>query len=237
MKNTCFIIGLSYWLVSALCASPKFYFQFPGIDKMQDSIPITYLAVGDSYTIGESVAVQDRFPNQTVQLLRAKGIQVEEPEIIARTGYTCANIIKALEKSSKHNNYQLMTILAGVNDQFQGYDTADYRIQFTKLLKLALEKVNGHSNKIFVLSIPDYSVTPFGKGNKKTQQEIGYFNAINKQVSQHLGMHYVDISFISKQAANDPLLTAMDGLHPSHNQYQLWSQLLMEAIISKRIWM
>ena len=194
-----------------------------------DSTPAkTYLALGDSYTIGQSVATNQRFPVQTVELLSILGIKMKQPDIIATTGWTTANLNSTLINNSPANTYDFVTLLIGVNNQYQGRSQEEYRVQFTELLSKAVFYAGNKKRRVFVLSIPDYSVTPFAQNSDtaKIAREINEFNAINKQITDSAGISYLDITPISREARNNPSLIATDGLHPSGLQYQRWAALL-----------
>ncbi len=188
----------------------------------------TYLALGDSYTIGESVAVQDRFPNQVVKLLHDVNVNIADPKIIATTGWTTHNLISALDANPPQNNYSLVSLLIGVNNQYQGRGIDEYRTEFTLILSRAIQYAENNKNRVFVLSIPDYSVTPFAATYDPTRitQAIDAFNHVNMEVSQQLGVAWIDITGISQEAKTDPLLIAGDGLHPSGKQYKRWADIL-----------
>jgi lysophospholipase L1-like esterase len=186
----------------------------------------SFLALGDSYTIGESVSIAERFPAQTAVLLRAKGIAVKDPVYIARTGWTTTDLKNAIASSTLTPPYDIVTLLIGVNDQYQGMDTAGYRTRFTQLLQKAIELAGNKTDHVYVLSIPDYGVTPFGGGSARISKEIDDFNMINKEITLAYGVRYVDITPISKKAANDQSYTAGDGLHPSGKQYGEWGLLI-----------
>lgn len=187
----------------------------------------TYLALGDSYTIGQSVFEAERFPNQTVSILRAQNIKINDPKIIATTGWTTKNLLDALNATSNlPTNYDVVSLLIGVNNQYQGKSIDEYKIEFTSLLNRAIQYTANKPTHVFVLSIPDYSVTPFASGSNKPKiaSEIDQFNAENKRISLALGVNYLDITPISREP--DPALIASDGLHPSGKQYKSWTDLL-----------
>ena len=192
----------------------------------------TYLALGDSYTIGESVSAADRFPDQAVSLLRARNIKINDPKIIATTGWTTQDLINALDADPLKNNYDIVSLLIGVNNQYQGRSIDEYKIEFTLLLNRAIRYAGNNAMHVFVLSIPDYSVTPFAQNadGAKISEEIDQFNSVNKMISSQLGANYIDITPISREVKNDPSLIAGDGLHPSGKQYGLWTRLLVRAI-------
>lgn len=192
----------------------------------------TYLALGDSYTIGQSVAIDQRFPFQTRLLLANQGLQLKQPDIIATTGWTTGNLLSTLANNPPSNNYDVVSLLIGVNNQYQGRSQDEYRIQFTDLLNKAVAYAGGRKSRVFVLSIPDYSVTPFAQNSDTARiaREINEFNQINKQITLQAGITYLDITPISREARTDVSLTASDGLHPSGKQYGRWASLLSPLI-------
>lgn len=192
----------------------------------------TFLALGDSYTIGQSVAEAERFPNITVELLRAMGKGSSVPKIIATTGWTTANLLSALNTNPPGNSYDVVTLLIGVNNQYQGRSLAEYRTEFTQLLTKAIEYARGNKSHVFVLSIPDYSVTPFAQNSDTARiaREIDLFNSANKEISNTFGVNYLDITPISREGKTDNSLHAVDGLHPSGKQYRRWATLLAPLV-------
>jgi lysophospholipase L1-like esterase len=198
--------------------------------------PFTYLALGDSYTIGQSVLQSDSYPYQLTGSLNAGGFKVQLPTIIATTGWTTDNLINAISQSNIHNNiYDFVTLLIGVNDQYQGLSMDNYKIKFAQVLNTAIGFAKGDASRVFVLSIPDWGVTPFGKGREsEVGPQIDAFNAINEAISHAAGVHYLNITGISKQAATDLSLVADDGLHPSGKMYSLWVQWL-EPLVTARL--
>jgi len=186
--------------------------------------PYTYLALGDSYTIGESVELTSSFPYQLKSFMADKGYGLTTPKIIAVTGWTTGDLKNAITQANLTQKYDVVTLLIGVNNQYRGYSQTDYRTEFVQLLNTAIGFASGNKLRVFVLSIPDYSVTPFAATSNKTKiaTEIDQFNAINKEESLKAGVNYLDITGISRQAAFDPALIAFDGLHPSAKMYGLW---------------
>jgi lysophospholipase L1-like esterase len=205
--------------------------QYPGDVIKEDSLPemndnkgdYTYLALGDSYTIGESVDTDERFPVQLSKKLTENGFWVGSPEIVARTGWTTDELAEAITGRNLDEKYDLVTLLIGVNNQYRGGDSDEYRTQFAELLQTAIEFA-GNDTSVIVVSIPDYGVTPFGQSNNpgKIAEEIDLFNRINFEETKRTGAHYVDITGISRQAKNNAELVAPDGLHPSGEMYRLW---------------
>ena len=183
----------------------------------------TYLALGDSYTIGESVETDERFPVQLAEKLTKNGYLVGSPEIVAQTGWTTDELAAAIESRELKEKYDLVTLLIGVNNQFRGRDSDEYRVQFAELLQTAINFA-GDETSVIVISIPDYGVTPFGEQRNpdKIAEEIDLFNQINGEETQKTDAHYVNITGISRQAANNSELVASDGLHPSGEMYRLW---------------
>ncbi|HVW14796.1 MAG TPA: SGNH/GDSL hydrolase family protein [Mucilaginibacter sp.] len=195
---------------------------------------LSYLALGDSYTVGEAVPKDESFPHQLRTALSSQGYKVSTPTVIATTGWTTDNLIDAIGSSGlKGRHYDFVTLLIGVNDQYQGLSLDNYRVRFQQVLNTALDFTGGDKTTVFVLSIPDYGVTPFAQGrDAEIGPQIDQFNAINKLISAAAGVNYLDITPISRQAANDPGLIAPDGLHPSGKMYDLWVEQLMPVVKS-----
>jgi lysophospholipase L1-like esterase len=186
-----------------------------------------YLALGDSYTIGESVAVNERYPVQLRDRLFPDST-VEQVRIIARTGWTTRNLAFALDTTTDlRESYNLVSLLIGVNDQYQGRRLFNYRADFRSLLERAIELAGNNPGRVFVVSIPDYAYTPFGAGNIAISQEIDAFNAANAAITEEYGVQYFDITPISRDGLNEPELVASDGLHPSGEQYRRWVELMV----------
>ncbi|MEO6149482.1 MAG: SGNH/GDSL hydrolase family protein [Mucilaginibacter sp.] len=192
----------------------------------------TYLALGDSYTIGESVPPAGNFPNQLVLRLNERGYKVSSPEIIARTGWTTNELIDAVKARKLAHNFDFVTLLIGVNNQYRGYNINTYRTEFVALLDTALKYAGGDTAHVFVVSIPDYSVTPFAAGSDRARiaREIDQYNAIAKEETEKEGISYTDITPISRKATTDPDLIASDGLHPSAKMYGEWVELLVPKV-------
>ncbi|HKR63234.1 MAG TPA: SGNH/GDSL hydrolase family protein [Thermoanaerobaculia bacterium] len=176
-----------------------------------------YLALGDSYTIGETVSADERFPNQL-----AKALGIGEPQIIAKTGWTTDELNAAIDAADPKGPFELVTLLIGVNNQYRGRDAEQYRGEFKALLQRAIGFAGGDAKNVVVVSIPDWGVTPFAEGRDraKVAREIDQYNAINREETSRAGARYVDITPISRRA--DASLVASDGLHPSDAQYAEW---------------
>lgn len=194
----------------------------------------TYLALGDSYTIGQSVAIADRFPEQTVKYVQQAGIKMSHPEIIAQTGWTTDNLLSSLLYTApSKSTYDIVTLLIGVNNQYQHKPQKEYADQFLTLLNKSIAFAGNRKKRVIVLSIPDYSVTPFANGSDRESiaRDIDAFNAINKHIADSAGTYYVDVTNISRFAATDNSLIASDGLHPSGVQYNLWANALAPVVL------
>lgn len=188
---------------------------------------LTYLALGDSYTIGESVAQNESFPYQFATQLKLKGLNMANPKIIAKTGWTTDELQAAIRAENLTQKYDFVTLLIGVNNQYRGYSKTTYRKEFKELLQTAINFAGGNTKRIFVISIPDWGVTPFGLSSGKTSksiaEEIDAFNAINKEETLAMQVSYTDITPDSRKAETDVSLIAKDGLHPSGKMYLQWA--------------
>lgn len=185
---------------------------------------LSVLALGDSYTIGESVAEEERWPVQLVEALREEGLRMEAPLIVARTGWTTDELIGGIQEAGVAGTYDLVTLLIGVNNQYRGRGLEEFRLQFSDLLEQAVSLAAGGSDGVLVLSIPDWGVTPFAEGRERDQigREIDAFNEVKRLATEAAGVRYVDITGISREAAGDDTLIAEDGLHPSGIMYGRW---------------
>ncbi|MDB5089052.1 MAG: hypothetical protein JWR09_3046 [Mucilaginibacter sp.] len=195
--------------------------------------PVTYLALGDSYTIGEAVPQIQSFPYQLTNLLNFYKLDVQTPDIIAVTGWTTDNLISAIARSDfRDKKYDFVTLLIGVNDQYQKQSKDNYRTKFAQVLRTAINFAKGDSSRVFVLSIPDWGVTPFAGGREgEIGPDIDLFNDINREETAKAHVpNYINITAISKRAAIDKTLIADDGLHPSGAMYQLWVQELEPSV-------
>lgn len=191
----------------------------------------SYLALGDSYTIGEAVALKDNFPNQVVSLMRNNRVDMEDAEIIAKTGWTTFELSGHLDKNPPEQpKYDFVSLLIGVNNQYRGLSAEQYTREFRSLLMRAISYTGGVKERVVVLSIPDWGVTPFAEGrdSAKIAAEIDLFNAINKRITEDAGVFYVDITPLTREAADDQSLLAEDGLHPGSKDYTRWAALVVK---------
>jgi lysophospholipase L1-like esterase len=192
---------------------------------------LRHLALGDSYTIGESVSVENRWPSQLAKLLEAEGIQTEVT-IIARTGWTVEELWQGLQASPPEGTYDLVTLLIGVNDQYRGYPVDGYRQSFHFVLGKAIEYAGGDPDHVVVLSIPDWGFTPFAatRDTEAVSQQIDEFNAVNLEEAKSAGAHYVDVTLISRMGMDDFQLITGDRLHPSEKMYALWAEKILPIV-------
>lgn len=196
--------------------------------KLIISDSVKFLALGDSYTIGESVSVDDRWPVQLTDSLHHRGIDCSQPKIVATTGWRTDDLKKAMSKAKLKPKYNLVSLLIGVNNFYQGKTAEQYAPEFEALLRQAIQLAGGEKSGVFVLSIPDYGFTPFGKGNQeKITAGIDAFNAVNKSITEKLGVKYYSITEISRRGLDEPDLVAPDGLHPSGKMYSEWVKLIL----------
>jgi lysophospholipase L1-like esterase len=186
----------------------------------------TYLALGDSYTIGEQVPSQENFPNQVTHLLNLHNHAFQSPDIIAKTGWTTDELQAGIDNAAPLGNYDFVSLLIGVNNQYRGWPAYKYAMEFESLLKQAIAFAGNEPSRVIVLSIPDWGITPFAKGRDREQisKEIDQFNAINKEIALRYNVHYIDVTPGTRKAAGDASLLASDGLHPSGREYSIWAQ-------------
>ncbi len=203
----------------------------------EESLPDghTYLALGDSYTIGEKVEVKDNFPNQVRAILNERGILFDAPQVIAQTGWTTDELQTAIDKTKLRKRYDLVTLLIGVNDEYRGRKADEYIIEFESLLKQAIQLAGNNTDRVIVLSIPDWGVTPFASGRDRKQiaGEIDDYNSANELISKKYKVHYINITQSTREAARDNSLLASDGLHPSGKEYAKWATQVAAFIQEK----
>ena len=180
------------------------------------------------------MAVRERWPVQLVQRLRESGINITEPEIIARTGWTTRELSLAIDSADPQGPYEVVTLMIGVNDQFRGRDVMDYQANFETLLRRAIVFAGGDPSRVIVVSIPDWSVTPFAEGSDRARLsgEIELFNTSCRNVAEATGVRYVDVTPVSREAETDRDLLARDLLHPSGKMYAAWTDLILPEAIA-----
>ncbi|CAN5486571.1 SGNH/GDSL hydrolase family protein [soil metagenome] len=192
---------------------------------------IKYLALGDSYTIGESVMKKDRWPEQLVALLKKKGKKIRKPTIIGVTGWRTDQLKKAIQEAHLRNEYGMVSLLIGVNNQYQKKSVESYAPEFEELLQMAIILAGGKKDNVFVVSIPDYGYTPFGKPNQPgITKDIEQYNATNKSITEKKGVTYINITDLTQLGLDHPDYVAEDGLHPSGKMYSLWVERIIPLL-------
>lgn len=210
-----------------------FLFQTMAAQQLMLKEPVRFLALGDSYTIGQSVPPQERWPVQLKDSLLSRSIVFDTLQIIATTGWRTDNLINAIMgQNLEDRNFNLVSLLIGVNNQFQGVTISQYTTEFQQLLDSCIRYAGGDTSGVFVVSIPDYAYTPYGQGSNPSQisQGIDDYNEINKTITNQYGITYFNITPISRQGVENPALVASDGLHPSGLQYGLWVEIMMDYL-------
>lgn len=189
----------------------------------------SYLALGDSYTIGEGVPEADQWGIQLADLLRKEGVDVSNPVTIARTGWTTSELAGAITAADLKPTYDLVSLLIGVNNQYRGQSLSTYRTEFSQLLQTSIRLAKGDPKRVLVLSIPDWGATPFGRNSNREQiaAEIDAFNAVAKEVTQNAGVTFIDITPLSRTLATDLSYIANDGLHYSGKMHREWALLAL----------
>lgn len=199
----------------------------------------TYLALGDSYTIGEMVQPQENFPNQLAKMMTNNTVNFMLERIIARTGWTTdeleAGIVASNTSKPLLSSYDFVSLLIGVNNQYRGRTVDNYKPEFEELLRKAIQYAGNNADHVVVLSIPDWGVTPFAAGRDRDQiaREIDAYNAANKEIAEQYHVHYIDITPWTREAATDNSLLAADGLHPSAKEYKRWAEKITTLFQSK----
>ncbi|RXG22007.1 SGNH/GDSL hydrolase family protein [Leeuwenhoekiella aequorea] len=193
-----------------------------------------YLALGDSYTIGERVCESCRFPNQLKTRIESSQNSILNTTVIAETGWRTDNLINALAAKNLKSDYDLVTILIGVNNQYQRIVFSEYKKDFNVLLETAIQLAGGNEKRVIVISIPDYAYTAFGQNNGNQEEissEIDKYNAFAKEVTINNGVTYLNITDITRKGISQPKLVAADGLHPSKEAYSLFVDRLFPLAI------
>jgi len=192
---------------------------------------LRYLALGDSYTIGEAVDEAGRWPMQLALRLRREGILVGDPRIIATTGWTTDELDAAITAAEPLGEHDFVSLLIGVNNQYRGRDVEEYRTQFAALLWRAIGFARNRPDRVLVLSIPDWGVTPFaaqsGRDTAQIARELDAYNLAAREVCAQRGVAFVDITPVSRVRGGEAAMLADDGLHPSAAMYTEWTRLAL----------
>lgn len=216
-------------LIFSSCATQK-------SEMVNDKMPFTYLALGDSYTIGESVDRKERWPEQLVKRLRNDTIKIEDPIIVATTGWTTDELKKGIIQVDLKETYDFVTLLIGVNNQFRGYPLSQYESEFKELLEMSIGFAKGNPNNVLVISIPDYGITKFarerGLSEEKIAKELDEYNAIAQKISTLRDVKFFSITEHSRRAKLNEELIASDGLHPSAKMYKHWVDTIYTHVFS-----
>jgi lysophospholipase L1-like esterase len=192
----------------------------------------SYLALGDSYTIGEQVLLEENFPHQTAALLQQQAIEVDAPKIIAQTGWTTDELDAAITTAAVAGQFDIVSLLIGVNNQYRGRSVSDFKIEFKQLLQRAVQFADNKPNRVFVVSIPDWGVTPFaaGRDSKQITAEIDAYNKICEDEAKQCGAHFINITASQRADGSKDDFLATDKLHPSAKEYAKWAIQLSAAI-------
>jgi len=236
MKTRAFAIMIIF--IAFSCGSDSQKHTIPdksdNSDEMEQEQPkLRYLALGDSYSIGESVDPSMRYPVQIADSLEKRGYLMEDPRIIAVTGWTTSDLKAGIAAASPQGPYDLVSLLIGVNNQYRGLDMNTYKKEFGELIDQSILFAGNNTGRVIVLSIPDWGVTPFasGRDREKIAREIDQYNAINKEITMSKEIVWIDVTAISRLALNDATLIAGDGLHPSGKMYTEWVRLAVPEIV------
>ena len=195
----------------------------------------SYLALGDSYTIGEQIPAAENLPNQTVQLLKKTGAAFDDAEIIAKTGWTTDELDAAIDAANISKPYDFISLLIGVNNQYRGRPVNNFKIEFEHLLQRAIQFANNKPDRVFVLSIPDWGVTPFaeGRNRKEIATEIDAYNTVCEASAKQFQTNFINITDSQRDDGNKTEFLAADGLHPSGREYKKWADKLTDAVLKE----
>lgn len=195
---------------------------------------MNYLALGDSYTIGEQVDYENNFPNQVTKFMQQKGHDLKLSQLIAKTGWTTDELNLAISQQQPNYHHDWVTLLIGVNNQYRGRSIEEYSWQFYALLQQSILFANANPNRVIVLSIPDWGMTPFNKERPidEVTNEINRYNEINQKLAKQSGCHYINITTSTREHAKDPIYLAPDLLHYSDNEYALWAEKVVTIMMN-----
>ncbi|MBB3698645.1 SGNH/GDSL hydrolase family protein [Flammeovirga yaeyamensis] len=239
MKKIALFLSFSILFLLTNCSDkeePIFTTLFDDNDTTQvvvdDGIPrkvMSFLALGDSYTIGASVSKEDRWTEQLKVALEDRRYTIEDDIVyVAQTGWTTSNLIDAINRSDLEENYDIVTLLIGVNNQFQRRDIRIFEEEYNELLTTAINFAGGTKN-VIVLSIPDYGYT-YTQPNFQITQEIDQYNNLKERITNNRGVKFYNITSTTRQVRERPELTASDGLHPSGELYGLWVNQIIDDV-------
>ncbi|RYD51298.1 MAG: SGNH/GDSL hydrolase family protein [Sphingobacteriales bacterium] len=194
-----------------------------------------YLALGDSYTIGEGVPQEDSFPYQVVRILNEKGESFEPPQIVAVTGWTTDELKAGIEAAPPQGPFDFVTLLIGVNNQYRGRSLENYRTEFAGLLHVAIRFAQNEHSRVVVLSIPDWGVTPFAEGRDRVQiaEQIDHFNRAAREICTEKAVDFVEITCSTRENGSKDDYLVADGLHPSGKEYAIWAQKVAHIFLDR----
>lgn len=194
--------------------------------------PVGILALGDSYTVGESVDKLDDWPSQLVRSIRTGGRGATEPTVVAATGSDTQDLMTALQLVDLESPFDVVTLQIGVNNQFRGGTLSDFEADLDLLTDMAIKHAGDEAGRVILLSIPDWGMTPFAEGAPRSTvaSEIDAFNEVIRQQASKDGTHFVDVTEISRRGLAEPDLVAADGLHPSGKMYGEWVDLMLPVV-------
>lgn len=215
------------FLISSNCTNEIKQTNSPKIE------PVSYLALGDSYTIGTGIEEEDNWPNQLSEALKDSDLTVEKTQVIAVNGWTTTDLKNGIAETAPDSSFDLVSLLIGVNNQYQGLDIELYRTEFRELLERSITFARGDTSRVFVVSIPNYGVTPFAqyRDPEVIGEEIALYNDIAENISNEYGIPFVNITPISEEAEGDDSLLASDELHPSAKMYAMWVEEMLPTVI------
>jgi lysophospholipase L1-like esterase len=191
---------------------------------------VRFLALGDSYTIGEGVDPSDRWPSHLVSMLRQRGNAIDEPVIVARTAWTTDELMDAIDEANPVGPFDVVSLMIGVNDQYRSRPIEQFEASFVQVLDQAIGFARGGASQVIVLSIPDWGATPFAEGRDRALigREIDTYNTSGRTLVERRRARWHDITGISRRVAEDPALVVDDKLHPSGEMYRQWALSLVE---------
>ena len=189
---------------------------------------LRYLALGDSYTIGEGVKDDERWPAHLVRMLGARGVELGPPHYVAQTAWTTDELSDAIDAAKPAGPFDLVTLLIGVNDQYRSRPVSSFEGEFTTLVKRSIAFAGKRADRTIVVSIPDWGATPYAHGRDRglIGREIEAYNTKAQSIARKLGAHWVDVTESSRAMLQEPELAVADKLHPSGEMYRRWAELI-----------
>lgn len=235
MKNIYFLFCLMMFMGCSSTSNTSGSTNMPDKEQPASNSQYSYLALGDSYTIGESVEEKDRWPVQLAAALRDRGYKMAAPKIIAKTGWTTQNLLNGIENElDVQRDFDIVSILIGVNNQYQGKPITEYEEDLRTIFRKAVNHSKTMEKGVFAVSIPDYGYTPFGSAHQEEiSAEIDEFNKVFKRVAEEFNVDFYNITPISREAKDNPDLVANDGLHPSGEMYRRWVEQIVSQVAEK----